>query len=212
MLLKVYLRNHVTPTALSMRCPKCKHKALFDDIGLLDTILDQTGTSIVGQRICPDSSCATHVFIVRNAANKMIASYPASTLDFDITAIPPRIEAALSEAINCHAHQCFMACAVMARKTIEALCEEKGASGNNLRERIDDVKGRLAIPDALIGALHELRMFGNDGGHLELKHFENIGSEECEAAIEIVKDILKAVYQFDAITAKFKAFKSKLAE
>jgi hypothetical protein len=38
----------------------------------------------------------------------------------------------MEEAVACHAAECFIAAAIMVRKTLEELCRERGATGANL--------------------------------------------------------------------------------
>jgi hypothetical protein len=90
---------------------------------------------LAGHRRCPDGVCQTHVFIVREGS-KVLMSYPAETIDFDSSKIPAPITSAFEEAIMCHASQCFVASAIMVRKTLEELCRDRGAKGSSLKERV----------------------------------------------------------------------------
>ena len=48
---------------------------------------------------------------------------------------------------------------------------------------------------------------GNDAAHLEAKTYDEIGQEEIEVALELTKEILKAVYQLDSLVKKLRALK-----
>ena len=63
-------------------------------------------------------------------------SYPPERIDFDSTNVPVQVVECLEEAIACHANQCFIAAAIMVRKTLELLCMAQNASGGNLKDKI----------------------------------------------------------------------------
>jgi hypothetical protein len=55
--------------------------------------------------------------------------FPPERLDFDPAGIPKPVLDAIEEAVSCHASQCFKASAMMVRKTLEEMCEDRGAGG-----------------------------------------------------------------------------------
>jgi hypothetical protein len=113
----------------------------------------------------------------------------------------------LSEAVDCHSHRYFTAAAIMVRRTLEEICDERAAKGKNLRERIKDLRSKVILPPELFEAMHELRLLGNDAAHIEAKTFEEIGKDELEAAILFTKEILKGVYQYKGLLSKLQALK-----
>ena len=50
----------------------------------------------------------------------------------------------------------------MVRRTFEEVCADRGAKGNNLKERIADLRSKIVIPSELLDAMDELRILGND--------------------------------------------------
>jgi len=95
----------------------------------------------------------------------------------------------------------------MIRRTLEELCEERGASGKNLKDRIHSLKNKVILPEALFDALDDLRLLGNDAAHIESKTYEDVGSEEIEVGIELTKEILKACYQLKDLVDKLNKLK-----
>ena len=83
----------------------------------------------------------------------------------------------------------------MIRKSIEELCECFNAKGKNLESKINELLKSQKIPTTLSESLHDLRLFGNDGAHIELKHFNNIGKQEVKIAIELLINLLEAIYE-----------------
>src|SRR5690606_30104476 len=120
-----------------------------------------------------------------------------------------RICAALSEAIICHAEGLYMAAAIMIRRTLDELCEDKVCKGSNLSQRIKELEKCITIPLELIPALDELRLLGNDAAHIEAKTYDSIGKDEVEISIEVTKEILKATYQMGDLVARLRSFKRK---
>jgi hypothetical protein len=86
----------------------------------------------------------------------------------------------------------------MIRRTLEALCEDQGAKGATLVKRIEALGGQVGLPPAMISALHDVRLLGNDAAHVEARTYAEVGKQEVEAAIEVAKFILASTYQADA--------------
>jgi hypothetical protein len=200
--------------ALSIRCPACKQRAVLEAmLNVADAMINvaSIGQFGFGQRKCPNPDCRAHVFVIFQG-NKVIQSYPAERLDFDGTGIPDRVKGAFEEAIACHAQQCFVAAAMMVRKTLEELCRDKGATGDNLKKKIASLGSVIIIPKELLQGADDLRLLGNDAAHIESQEYEKVGKEEVELAIEFTKEVLKAVYQYTSLLDKLRALKKTKSE
>lgn len=192
-----------------MRCPNCKQVGVFDIFSNI-TDMQKTGTPphpYFCQRCCPNPDCRTHVFFVLDAGQKVLRTYPAERVDFDPKNVPARIVSTLEEAITCGAEEAYVACAIMIRRTLEELCEDKAAKGANLKERIAALRSNVVLPNELFAAMDELRLLGNDAAHIEAKIFDSIGKDEVELGLLLTKEILKAVYQLDDLVKRLQALK-----
>ena len=127
--------------------------------------------------------------------------------DFDATNIPTNVVRALEEAITCHANQCYIAAAIMVRKTLEELCNHQNATGNNLKERIRALGTKVVVPTDLLEGVDDLRLLGNDAAHIESQKFNQVGPEEVEIGIIFSKEVLKAVYQYSALLSRLRGLK-----
>jgi hypothetical protein len=163
---------------------------------------------ILGQRRCPDPDCRTHVFFVWNkSTQRALVSYPTERIDFDTTDIPASIVSTFEEAISCHASQCYVASAIMVRKTLEEICRERGATGGNLKQRLESLRAKIVLHQDLLDGLDDLRLLGNDAAHIESQQYDKVGQEEVEVGIEITKEVLKAVYQYASLIGRLQKLK-----
>ncbi len=188
---------------VKVTCPRCRHAGTFDALGVSDLVVN-TGSPLgtpgilrLGHRACPDPKCRAHLFFVW-------ADNPPLLIDFDTSDIPPRIVEVVEEAIKCHGNACYKAAAMMVRKALEVLCEERGATGKDLKARVVALAVSIIIPKDLVAGLDNLRLLGNDAAHLEAKTYDDIGSDEVETAIELTKEVLKACYQYSGLVKRLK--------
>jgi len=193
------------PPALSLRCPHCGKEAVMTALSNVNDI--DIGDGIwCGQRFCPNQDCRGHIFVAHRQG-KVLESYPPSTIDFDPDGVPASVLASFDEAIRCHSVGCFMASALMVRRTLEEVCLDKGATGKDLKARIADLRGKIVVPDELLSAMDELRLLGNDAAHIEAKSYDKVSAEEIEVAIEFAKELLKALYQYTGLLSRLRSLK-----
>lgn len=191
---------------VAIRCPSCGQVGTFEPIQNVGDI--HVNPDIwLGQRKCPNPSCNTQVFTIHNNAGHVLRSYPPQRIDFDPKGIPPQIVKSFSEALSCHAEGIHVAAAIMIRRTLEELCDDKGAKGSTLKDRIAALQSTVVLPRELLVAVDDLRLLGNDAAHIEAKTYDSVGAEELEVAIELTKEVLKAVYQLDGLLARLRALK-----
>ena len=161
-----------------------------------------------GQAFCPNQSCNGHIFYITQSNGYLLRTYPGDSIPFDKINIPDNVLYAFEEAVNCYANNCYVASGIMIRKTLEVLCEENGATGNTLFQKIKDIGTKILIPKELIEAMDELRILGNDAAHVEAKTYDQVGKQEIEISIEFVKEILKALYQYESLLSRLRELKA----
>ncbi len=192
---------------LALRCPHCGQNGTFEAIPNFPDI--QVPQHWLGMRRCPNPACLGQLFFIATHQYLIESSYPALRIDFDSTQIPDRIKESLSEAVTCHAEKCYVAAAIMLRRCLEELCEDRKAAGGDLKARIAALRGKVVLPNELFEAMDELRILGNDAAHVEAKVYDEIGEPQVAVGIELVKEILKATYQMDGLVKRLKALKAK---
>lgn len=179
----------------------------MEGVGVPDLV---AGGHHLGQRRCPNPHCHSHIFCVINGnSGEALKIYPPLRIDFDSSHIPDEIVETLTEAITCHAEGCYKAAAIMVRRTLEELCEQNEAEGKDLKKRIESLKNKLTVPKALIDGLDNLRLLGNDAAHIEAKIFAQIGEEEVRLAIDVTKELLKAIYQYESLIERMNQMKQE---
>lgn len=161
---------------------------------------------IAAMRICPNSSCRGIILVIQQNG-LVIEVKPPQLLDFTLENLPPLCQSTLKEAIACHAAGAYKAAAIMVRRLLEEICELNGALGNNLHERLNVLKTKIILPSALFDAMNELKILGNDAAHIEAKAYEEIGKDEAEISIELVKEILKGIYQLQDLVNRLQSRK-----
>lgn len=201
------------PQIVNLRCPYCRHKGAFHGLNGCNDVTwhgdvapNRKAVFSGGVRKCPNPDCQSLVFIVLQNG-KLDTSYPPEIIDFDSSNLPARILETLEEAIKAHGAGCFKASALMVRRVLEELCSDKNATGNDLKTRLAALGGNIVIPQELLSAADELRLLGNDAAHVEAKTYDSIGPNEATLAIELAKELLKAVYQYSSLVSKLKALK-----
>ena len=95
----------------------------------------------------------------------------------------------------------------MIRKTLEELCRDRGAVGDNLKARIRALGTKIVLPQEFLDGLDDLRLLGNDAAHIESQEFNKVGQEEVEVGLEFAKEVLKAVYQYSALLGRLRGLK-----
>lgn len=206
---------------INVRCPNCGHVGTFSKIkqgnSSIPDSISTTSTSEknnlgatrpikkqFGMRLCPNLECSSVLFFTEIDEQRIC--YPPEVIDFDSSNLPDNILSSLEEAIKCHSSGCYRAAALMIRRTLEELCQDKNAKGKNLKERLSNISDAI-IPEELLNAADELRLLGNDAAHVEAKDYDTIGAEEAEIAIELAKELLKAVYQYANLLSRLQAMK-----
>lgn len=196
-------QTHIRTT---LRCPHCGKEAVMEPLGTHDYSVG--GLYVCGQRRCPNPTCHGHLFVVFNQ-DQLVKTYPPTRLDFDPENIPEKVLVIFEEAITCHSEGCFVAAAIMVRRTLEELCADRAATGKDLKARLNELKSKIVIPGELLDAMNELRILGNDAAHVEAKEYATISDVEVTVAIQFTKEILKSLYQYSSLLDKLRSLKKQ---
>ncbi|MBC8418138.1 MAG: DUF4145 domain-containing protein [Desulfobacterales bacterium] len=188
---------------VSTTCPHCGNKGTFETIG---KDLHVGGHFFCGQRVCPDPECRGHLFVVVKDRD-LVFQHPPLRIAYNKQNIPVNIVKTFEEAVTCHSTGCFVAAAIMIRRTLEEICEERRATGKDLKDRIKSLKSKIVLPQELFEAMDELRILGNDAAHIEAKSYDQITKVEIDIAMEFTVELLKALYQYTSLLARMRGLK-----
>ena len=202
-------------TPVNLTCPSCKQIGTF--AGVAANVRDvnlpsqkRKGPTYVnveiGIRTCPNTDCKAVVFVAKEPnSTTPFDTYPKTRIEFDITNVPENLVATFQEALICTSEECYVAAAIMIRRTLEELCADKGATGNNLEKRLEGLGNKIILPQELLEAAHDLRLLGNDAAHIEAKTYDEIGKDEILVAIDLIKELIKASYQYQDLVERLKS-------
>lgn len=198
--------NHKTKP-MHINCPFCGGLSNFEQVGTPFSTEYEPGKPFsISTQVCPNQKCkAVVVGVFENGILKN--TYPGLGRPINTENVPPKIRAAFMESVACFSNSCFVASAIMIRKTLEEICADKGAVGKNLYAKIEDVFKKVSIPKELLDAMHQLRLLGNDAAHIEAEAYEKIGVEELELSIDFTQEIVKALYQYENLLNRLKGLK-----
>lgn len=115
------------PLVTAVRCPYCRKEIVAEP---LHPDLDIGPGCLSGQRRCPNRECQGHIFVIFYQG-RLVATYPPTRIDFNSENIPQNIIKTFEQAITCHSTGCFVASAIMVRRTLEEVCVDQGAKGDN---------------------------------------------------------------------------------
>lgn len=191
---------------VAARCPSCGHESVFERFGELKDLLYRG--QVYGQRRCPNPDCDAHLFFVTKG-KEGVTTFPAQRVDFEKDGVPEEIMAPLDEALESHANGCYTAAAMMTRRALELICDDRGAAGERLIERLKDLSREIVMPDKLLKEINILKIFGDDRADAHLSTFPQVGREESEAGLALAKEIVKAAYQYDKLVDKLRALREK---
>jgi hypothetical protein len=190
----------------NFKCPGCGQLGTFEVMAANSQDFMLPDNIRLGERVCPNGECRAVVVVVWKN-NQIVRCYPPLRIDFNKTNIPTAVVSALEEAITCHSDECYIAAAIMVRKSLEELCRNRGAQGKDLKERIRDLGTKIVLPKELLDGLDDLRLLGNDAAHIESRVYDEVGNEEVEVGIEFTKEVLKATYQYSALLSRLRLLK-----
>ena len=129
--------------------------------------------------------------------------------DFVGFAVPQSIRNAFAEASRCLAAKAFTACAIMCRKSLEGVCEDHGATGRTLVDRLTALKSMGVIEGRLFEWSDALRLVGNEAAH-DVK--VEVTPQDAADALAFTRAVLEYVYTFRDQFEQFKKRRSKSAK
>lgn len=107
-------------------------------------------------------------------------------------AVPPAIASAFGEALLTHSANCPRACAVMARRTLEAITDDKGETAGTLAKRLDALAQAGLLHPTLTDWAKEIRLIGNAGAHFD--PIADVSREDAAQLVKFTGELLRFLY------------------
>ncbi len=118
--------------------------------------------------LCP--TCDGPIFVVQEPLPEGDVSEPAqlypAVRGAAIHGTPKAVRRSFVEAVRCFEHgAAHTATAIMCRRTLEVVSKEHGATGRDLKAKMEALKDSAVIDQALLDWATELRILGNEAAH-----------------------------------------------
>lgn len=160
------------------RCPHCK----VPNSGLPDDFHDRLQCGNCGGLFIAE---------VRSGRARTVSS---ATYALEIpNGFDPHLAADLKEACACFNAEAYRATVVMARRFLEALLDRRGFKGRTLVERIKAAHDAHAVTPLAFQLASSTRILGNYGAHYSDDELTQIGKDEAELVLTMVRQIMKSV-------------------
>lgn len=112
--------------------------------------------------------------------------------------LPPSVSPIYDETHGALANKQPILAGVGIRALVETVCNEKGAAGYSLENKIDDLVTKGLLTQAGAETLHSMRILGNEAAHQVKPHSD----QTLNLAMDVVEHLLTDVYILPAATKK----------
>ncbi|MGW3298527.1 DUF4145 domain-containing protein [Streptomyces rubiginosohelvolus] len=199
--------NTLSDKLLIADCPSCRKKVLAETRGEVleapdvDAGLDEPRrVNLMACTICGSAILVTREWVPGlDEWDDPENAWPngASVVD-----APHKIQRAFQETHRCfHQANAYSATATMARRTLELVCNDQGATGKTLAQKIQWLKQNNKIEGRLLQWATALRFVGNDGAHGDA-----VGRQDAEDALALTEALLEHIY---VLTVQYEKFSER---
>lgn len=155
-------------------------------------------------RVC--ATCNDLILYYESEVSELEVFYPASHSLH--RSVPPAVRQAYEEAARVR-NVSPAAYAVLLRRAMEAICEDRGIKDGSLQKRLAELSERGEIPPILSEATDMLRLIGNAGAH---NSKERITVPMTWGMNELFKAVVEYVYVAPSRVEEFRASIKKRSE
>jgi hypothetical protein len=98
-----------------------------------------------------------------------------------------------------------IASVVFAGRTLEFICKDRKADGDNLYKKIQHLSDRGEFPEKLVKMAHQLRVFRNIAIHENEIDMSEIKAEDAISLRDVIEIILEYVYEMPSMLANLQS-------
>jgi hypothetical protein len=143
------------------------------------------------------------ILLIQDDGKKIYPTPEPSPTD---KSIPEIIRQDIIEAKLCFNVSAFNATVVMARRSIESICIDKGADKNDrLHQQINKMRNQGIITEELKSWATEVRFVGNDGAHPG----DLVQKDDAEAILKLAEQFAEVIYVLPELAKELKAKREK---
>jgi len=192
-------------------CPFCMEQGNFS-VAFEAEKKKPNGNKVLHFSTLKCGNCAGYVMVLWSAT-----SFPGGMHDYRVLPWPRRVETA-PEAWPAEvsrywiqAHRSLQdenwdAAAVMARSSLQLALRGQGATGQNLKQEIDDLGNKGLIPPIMVEWSHEVRELGNDSAHPSPGQAPT-SARDAGDIVQFTDYFFENLYSFPDRIAKYRARK-----
>ena len=194
-------------TDVIMLCGHCGNQTAFEVKGAYSRSASYYNTSSKKWRYYDEPYSLLRC---RTCSHPMLVKYLGDEFDEEVlypvsktglTNVPTQIEKEYKATLQVR-HISSNACAVLARRTLEAIFSHENAAGRTLSDKVNDLIKSERIPPLLADVAHLGRQIGNLGAHFDK---EEVTEADVTAMIDFLETILEYLYVLPAKVATVKA-------
>ena len=160
------------------RCPHCKNSYM----GLPDEFHDRLQCTACGEMFVAEIKDGR----ARTVSSATFVLDPPAGIDLQLSSD-------LTEACGCFNVGAYKATVVMARRFMEALLDKRGFKGKSLFDRIKAAHAAGAVSDLQFQLASSTRILVNYGAHYSDDQLAQIGRDEAELVLNMIRQILKSI-------------------
>jgi hypothetical protein len=164
--------------------------------------------------ICP--KCDSPFFIreslygipgeVESVTEETLLYPPPTRTSFE--GIPDPVKRAYQQALRCYSSSSFDACALMCRRSLEALCKAFGLNNGTLQDKLEKLAEQRTIEARLVDWAHGIRIVGNEAAH---DTDTELSKEDAKDALDFTEALLTYVFVLNERFAAFSARRKQSA-
>lgn len=186
----------------SIYCPNCRrYSSLIERTGFDKEFKSDGRVFTVRYSVSECNSCNQHFLVIR-ADGKIIKIYPDTLPRAVNELIPQDIKTDFEEALLCYSVGAYRGAAALARRTVQLICLDKGASKNkNLHQQIDELFSSGVITKDIKEWAHEVRFLGNDAAH---PNKNIVSQDDAKDILDLLESLCDVLYVAPAKAAERK--------
>lgn len=149
------------------------------------------------------NNCEQHFLVIVNAdTGKRLNIFPKTLPRTVDKLIPSPIKEDFEEALLCYSVSAYRGAATIARRAVQMICLNKGASkSKKLNEQIDELLVSGVVTKDIQEWAHEVRFLGNDAAHPTKNE---VSEEDARDILELLESLCEVLYVTPAKAAERK--------